>query len=497
MHLSPPQPRGSSERGSVLSAALFMLVIAGGLIYVAAITLNAMDLRMRRKALVDESVVILNAIRVHQSDNAAALSTFNTVVDVGWPDAANNCASALNTLVTTGRLSPSILSAGRSLADPRLRWVTSCAGAVGQFQLQLTSFGDDPICSASPGDLIAACPEAGLALLVAAVTGGEARFENAFRGDPAGDGPSAAFATPADNLPRLGYLANRYVHWDVARGAAGAALQRLGEQLVWQNYGTGRSAGVAFPISARDGLRLGNFTGMTPPQLAARIMGPNPGITTPADLSDDLPPLSGNPLDTLNGLSFAMVYRVTDVNLFARTTPLYTFSPGPCPGGVQPAWIPSVGTLQVAFRGFEPASLNSLTVLLDTTFGDDRETLIPIAWQIYEAGSATEYDPEIRIEVITVLPSITALPIGGSITVSCSAAVVQGQIDSGSSADLSLSGGSVLRVCTDDVTGAAAPQTQTVPLLPRADLSVYRSGGNDFPAIRFSAAAFCPTPSDL
>ena len=496
MHLSIPQPHGSSEQGSVLSAALFMLVIAGGLIYVAAVTLNAMDLRMRRKALVDETVVILNSIRVHQSDNAAALSTFNTVVDVGWPDAVNLCAGALNTLVGTGRLSPSGLSAGRSIADPRLRWVTSCTGAVGQFQLQLTSFGDDPICSARPGDLIAACPEAGLALLVAAVTGGEARFENATSGDPAGDGPNAAFATPADNLPRPTYLANRYVHWDVARGAAAAALQRLGEQLVWQNYATGRTAGVSFPVSARDGVRLGNFTGMTPPGLAQRIMGPNPGIATPADLSDALPPLSGNPLDTLNGLSFAMVYRVANVDLFARATPLYTFAPGPCPGGVQPTWIPSVGTLQVAFRGFDPASLNSLTIALDTTFGDDRETLIPIAWQIYDLGSATEYDPEIRIEVVTVLPAITALPVGG-ITVSCSAAVVQGQIDSGSSAGLVLSGGTVTRNCFDDLTGAAAPQPQTVPLLPRADLSVYRSGGNDFPAVRFSAAAFCPTPSDL
>lgn len=480
--------KAPDSRGFAVAPVLWALAILGVITFTLASLLAAEERRQQRRALLNETLMLLNAVRVYQSDFAAALSSYNTLAEVGWPDAANRCADALTVLANAGYIAPSAhyTATTASLADGRVRWTTSCGPDVGRFSLQLSSFGNDPVCSAAPAQLAAACPEEDVAFLLAARSGGEARLEDVT--DPLLDGPSATFTTN-----------NRYVHWAIYRGAAHAALQRALAEVLWQNYTGGTSAGIPFPISARSGLRLGPTPRLSPEVFASYLMGANPGITTPLDSSDDLPPIPDqspvSALDTLDGRSFAVFYRGARIDVFGDTTPAFTLTAGACAAGATPVWGAGVETLQLGFRGFDAASLMSLTVQLDTSSGDDQETLIPVAWQVYDAGSALEYEPEIRIDVITVLPAITNMTAGAT-TVSCTPAVIQGTVDS-ASGGLTFGSGTLVRNCIDDNTQTSAPQSQTLPTIPRAQIASWRAGGNTRPAVRISVYGYCATSTDI
>ena len=496
-------PRPVSQSGLTLGATLWSLTVAGFITYVLVAVAVAMDQRLRRQALAYEAAVIVNAVRAFQSDNAAALSGYATAGEVGWPDAANAtvpCQEAITALAAAsylmGRYDVPGATSWPSAADPRLRWYADCSTDPQRFTLQLSSFGEDAVCSADPSQLATSCPDGPLALLIAAVTGGETIQE----GDATFPGPNTAFTTT-----------NRYVRWDIWRGAEHLALQRLGRELLWRNYDAGVAADVLLSISATSGIRFGGWNGFqadTPPDLARWIMGPNPGALTPGDVSDDFPPLAG---PTLDGRSFAMFYRGANIDAFAITVPAFAITTPICPNPrppppafVMPVWQGSAQSITIAFRGFNAASLLTQAVLLDATPGDDRETLIPIAWQVYDNGTATTYDPEIRVDVITVLPGIPSIiPIGSTTPANCPATVVQGTVDSAAvifgtpNPGLVLGGGSIIRECFDIGTGLAVATTQSLPTIPQVDLGTYRTGGVSLPAVRLSIAAYCETSTDV
>ena len=244
------------ESGLTIGATLWTLSIMGVVTYMVMTIALAMDLRLRRQALAYEAAVIINALRAYQSDTAAALSSYTTAVEVGWPDAANPspCEGALTELATQGYLMDRYQISSVSAAEPRVRWEASCADPQ-RFVLSLSSFGDVDICGAT--DLAGRCPDAGLAVLLAAVTGGEAIP------DPAATG-------------------NRMIQWEIYRGAEHLALQRLGEELLWRDLRAGLNAGIQLPTTALDGVQFGRGGITNSPFALAQLMrGPHPRRGTP------------------------------------------------------------------------------------------------------------------------------------------------------------------------------------------------------------------------
>ena len=530
------QRRLSAQGGWTTIGIAGGLAAAGAAVWVLASAFLAAEGRLMRLALVNEAQTIINALRNHQADHAEALSSFADAAEAGWPDGVNNCAGGLAELSRLGYLAP-VNAYGTvpavSRADARLRWHLRCDGDA--VTIELSSFGADWVCSDDPENVAAPCPEADLAVLVAAATGGAPYTEDdpGTAGASANDGPAKAFTSN-----------NRFVRWSVFRGASYPALQRLGSRLLWRDFASGQTAGVPLPTSALSGIRLGPAEGPDtveyPPGLAHQIQGPDTtGAATP-DNSDDTA-ASG----ILNGLAMSMFYRArvypfaavdddiydTDASNDATLVPPVSALPvGSCPSGNPPTWQLGVESLRIVTRGYELDPAGAGLNLKGTPAGPDDAgggTLLPTAWQAYDAGGITDrFRPEILVSVMLVLEPITGQTLtnvtfaGGPVAsgdFDCPSHVLQGVVDSSVAAGPGwpYTAETISRACTRTDTGT--PQvgalSQAVEAIPYVDLAWHCLSaaadctnltpddlalrGRAAPSVRLVAAAYCDTFYDL
>ncbi len=501
-----------AEKGAFDSTALWGLALATGITYASLIGVGISREEIRTRALISEAHDLLEGVRAWQADHAAPLSTYSGAVEVGWPDAEPDpgdltdfpCRDALAVMAgdtdadgTANPGEPNYISAGfvgstRSLSDPRLRWVTRCIGIGGQqLSLQLTSFGADPACSASPGVLAQECPGVDIAQVLAGSTGGQVRLE--------GTGTPSSFAA-----------GNRYVDWSVWRGAAYPALNRLGEMLVWRDYNEARSFGLDNSTVAYSGIQLGGWsdTSVSPP---VRHFAENPaslarwitGIDS-ATPDVDVRPLTRASTTRLDGRSFAVFHRAVRYDVFDGPENLFTLPPtSPCDGGANPRWIAAVEAVQITFGGFT----NTATPTIGVGAANGTQTLVPTGWQVYDDGGASTYSPEIRIGVFAILEAFTDTfstlpPLDRGI---CRARVIHGEVDSGTTAanvavfkDMDANLGTlqieIERACvqSDGITDYTVEQL--LAPIPREHLANLDASPSPPPAVRLSVMAHCAAP---
>ena len=349
----------SREKGAFDSTALWGLALATGITYASLVGIGISREEIRIRALVSEAHDLLDGVRAWQADHAAPVSAYTNALEVGWPDAEPDptdltdfaCRDALSVMAgdtdadgaanpgEPNYISAAFIGSNRSLSDPRLRWVTRCTDVGGQqFRLQLTSFGNDPACSESPGALAQECPGFDVAELLAAATGGQVLSE--------GTGTPSSYAA-----------GNRYVDWMVWRGAAYPALNRLGEMLIWKDYNEANSLGLENPTVASSGIQLGGWTDMstTPP---VRHLAESPADLarwiTGVDSSSpdtDVRPLTPSSLTRLDGRSFAVFHRAVRYDVFDGAESLFVVPvPRPCEGGTNPRWARNGGVNPVNVR---------------------------------------------------------------------------------------------------------------------------------------------------
>ena len=500
-------------RGAIDSTALLGLALATGITYVSLVGVGISREEIRIRALTAETHDLLESVRAWQADHAAPLSSYASAAEVGWPDAEPNpldtldyeCRDALSVMAgdvdadgTADAGEPNYISArfvdsARSLADPRLAWVTSCTEAGGQqFRLQLTSFGADPACSSSPGTLALDCPAGDIAGILAASTGGQVLEE--------GTGTPSPFA-----------IGNEYVEWTVWRGAAYPALNRLGEMLVWRDYSEADSLGLERSTAAYSGIQLGGWidTSMSPPErhladspaaLARWISGID-GVAPDTDVR----PLTPSTPDRLDGRSFAVFNRAVRYDVFDGDEDLFTVpSPSPCEGGANPRWIASVESIRVTFGGF--TNVGALTVGAGLINGT--EALIPYSWQVYDDGVGDIYSPEVALGVYAVLPEFTdsvSSAVPAADRGACRAHIVHGEVDSAATAatidlfaisdvDSGTAGTQVTRSCVQSDGVTAYNFQQTLPMVPRDHLAAINAAPGSPPTVRLSVMAHCPAP---
>ena len=510
--MKPAAGAGPKERGAFDTSALWGMALVTGITYASLVGIGISREEIRLRALIAETHDLLDGVRAWQADHAAPVSAYTGAVEVGWPDAEPDasdatdfaCRDALSVLAgdtdadgTADAGEPNYISARfvgstRSLADPRLRWATRCDGADGQqFRLRLTSFGADPACSASPGELAQDCPGIDVAEILAASTGGQVL--------PEGTGTPSSFA-----------IGNDYVDWTVWRGAAYPALNRLGELLIWRDYNEADSVGQENATAASSGIQLGGWTDMsvTPPE---RHLADNPaalarwitGIDSGAP-DDDVRPLSPSTTTRLDGRSFAVFNRAVRYDVFNGPEDLFTVpSPAPCEGGASPRWMASLESIRVTFGGF--VNTDQLNIAAGPLNGT--EALVPYSWQIYDDGLANIYSPEVAMGVFAVLPEFqdsfsTLSPLDRG---RCAAAVVHGEVDSGltgasldifslSDVDSATAGTQIRRNCIQSDGATAYTVQQTLPSVPRSQLAQIDARPDSPPAVRLSVMAYCPAP---
>ena len=508
----PAKTRRNTEKGAFDSTALWGLALATGITYASLIGVGISREEIRTRALISEAHDLLESVRAWQADHAAPLSTYSGAVEVGWPDAEPDpvdltdfpCRDALAVMAgdtdadgTANPGEPNYISAGfvgsaRSLSDPRLRWVTRCTGIGGQqFSLQLTSFGADPACSASPGVLAQECPGVDIAQILAGSTGGQVLLE--------GTGTPSSFAA-----------GNRYVDWTVWRGAAYPALNRLGEMLVWRDYNEARSFGLDNSTVASSGIQLGGWTDTlaSPP---VRHFAENPAALarwiTGVDSTNpdvDLRPLTPASTTRLDGRSFAVFHRAVRYDVFDGPENLFNLPPiSPCDGGANPRWIAAVEAVQITFGGFT----NTATPTIGVGAVNGTQTLVPTGWQVYDDGGASTYSPEIRIGVFAVLEAFTdtfsTLPAANRGI--CSPLVIHGEVDSADTAvnanvfaDMDVNLGTlqieIERACVESNGVTVYTLEQIMPPIPRTQLANVDASPNPPPAVRLSVMAHCAAP---
>ncbi|MYE04873.1 MAG: hypothetical protein F4Y00_07885 [Bacteroidetes bacterium SB0662_bin_6] len=501
----------ANEKGAFDTTALWGLALATGITYASLVGIGISREEMRIRALVAETHDLLEGVRAWQADHAAPVSAYLDAVEVGWPDADPDpldstdyaCRDALAVLAgdTDGDgvpdpgepnyISARFASSAGALSDPRLSWVTRCDGGGGQqFRLQLTSFGADPACSSSPGDLAQECPGSDVARIVAASTGGQVL--------PEGTGTPSSFAA-----------GNEYVDWTVWRGAAYPALNRLGELLVWRDYNEADSLGLERSTAATSGIQLGGWVDRSttpevqhfadsPAALARWITGVD--RTNPAA---DVRPLSPATPNRLDARSFAVFNRAVRYDVFNGPENLFTVpSPSPCDGGAPPRWIASLESIRVTFGGV--VDVDQPVIGAGST--NDIETLVPISWQVWDDGVGAVYSPEVIVGVFTVLPefidNISALPPADRGY--CQPAVIHGEVDSAdTSANIDVfalsdadpaPGTQIVRNCLQSDGFSPYTLQQTLPLVPRNHLAWAGDPLNPFPTVRLSVMAHCPSP---
>ena len=425
-----------NERGFTIAPVLWGLAVAGLIVFTLAQVMVAEQRRMRNRALINESLMIVNAVRVFQTENTALETAPGDPDEAGWPDpegpdgdialTADNCEGALAAMADAGNLHPDYGTSSVSRADARMEWSADACTA-NDFTLRLECrSGIAGLAPADPGE---ACPtDADLDLL--AVRSGGVHAANA-------------------------------VTWTLYRAAEYPAIRNAIDRSLHQtlsaNYVRGHTPDFIDPFA-------------NPPVLA------DDGGYPPA--LETFPPRGLRPA---------------------------------CPDGRPLLWRYGINSLSLAFRGWNAASLNSLSVTVDTSFGADTRTLIPISWQVINTGN----DPDVRIDVIEVLPYIASLTVPGlnerdhdgdpltpdvAQPFSCLPQVIQGRISTASGAGLAFEGGVVQRTCTDDATRTDVDGNvnQSVAAIPRAQVASYRvlDGGSvvSFPAVRLSAMSFCGDP---
>ena len=508
----PAKTKRNTEKGAFDSTALWGLALATGITYASLIGVGISREEIRTRALISEAHDLLESVRAWQADHAAPLSTYSGAVEVGWPDAEPDpadltdfpCRDALAVMAgdtdadgTANAGEPNYISAGfvgsaRSLSDSRLRWVTRCTGIGGQqFSLQLTSFGADPACSASPGVLAQECPGVDIAQVLAGSTGGQVLLE--------GTGTPSSFAA-----------GNRYVDWTVWRGAAYPALNRLGEMLVWRDYNEARSFGLDNSTVASSGIQLGGWTDTlaSPP---VRHFAENPAALarwiTGVDSTNpdvDLRPLTPASTTRLDGRSFAVFHRAVRYDVFDGPENLFNLPPtSPCDGGANPRWIAAVEAVQITFGGFT----NTATPTIGVGALNGTQTLVPTGWQVYDDGGASTYSPEIRIGVFAVLEAFTdtfsTLPAANRGI--CSPLVIHGEVDSADTAvnanvfaDMDVNPGTpqieIERDCVESNGVTVYTLEQILPPIPRTQLANVDASPSPPPAVRVSVMAHCAAP---
>ena len=510
--MTPTAASRARERGAFDTTALWGLALATGITYASLVGVGISREELRIRALISETDDLLEGVRAWQADHAAPVSAYVGAVEVGWPDADPDpldptdfaCRDALAFLAgdtdadgvpnpgEPNYISARFVESTSSLADSRLRWVTSCTGAGGQqFRLQLTSFGADPACSPSPGVLAQECPATDIAEILAASSGGQVL--------PEGSGTPSAFAS-----------GNEYVDWTVWRGAAYPALNRLGEMLVWRDYNEAESVGLENSTAASSGIQLGGWVdrSVTPP---VRHFADNPadlarwitGIDSTAP-DTDVRPLAPSSPTRLDARSFAVFNRAVRYDVFNGPENLFTIpTPSPCDSGANPRWIASVESIRVTFGGF----IDTDTLVIGAGPVNGTEAFVPISWQVYDDGGSTVYSPEITIGVFTFLPefndAISSLPpVDRGF---CLPAAVHGEVDSAnnaanidvfalSDADLVTPGTQIVRSCLQSDQSTSYTLQQTLPLVPRAHLAWANALLASPPSVRVSVMAHCPSP---
>lgn len=441
-----------TERGDAAPAALWATgIMTGVAVLMAGIVASGREYT-RERALIDEALIILNAARAYQADNAEPLSDYATAEEIGWPGTAKTdpvtglpdpdafCSDALNILAGGGGgpnyIAANYQASSQSLVAPGLLWITSCPqrapGEPGPLRLQLTSFGAAEICAPrDPGDPpntvdATPCPNPATARNLAGATAG-----------------TFLVAGAAGHDANIGGT-NAYVDWTVWRGAEYPALNRLSEMLLWKDYDDAIGLGIEDawrPTTAFSGIRLGGWWNgaatewaSTPPNLARFIGGVNQaedirggGADGDGDGVPDDPdgridaddgagprPLAAPSATNIDGRSFAMFYRAARYDPFNGPNPLFALDEDPCPfqtnniqglpataGAAPPVWIATVESLRMAFSGFTyDYDAERISVPNTTT---DNETLMPIGWQVSDSGGPRAYKPEIEVDLMTVL----------------------------------------------------------------------------------------------
>ena len=502
----------AKERGAFDTTALWGLAIATGITYASLVGVGVSREEIRIRALIAETHDVLEAVRAWQADHAAPVSAYASAVEVGWPDAEADasdptdypCRDALAVLAgdtdADGTLDvgePNYISArfvgsAQSLADPRLRWVTRCEGAGGQqFSLQLTSFGNDPACSPSPGVLAQECPGIDVAEILAASTGGQML--------PEGTGSPSSYAS-----------GNEYVDWTVWRGAAYPALNRLGELLIWRDYNEAESVGLENSTAASSGIQLGGWVdrSATPP---VRHFADSPaalarwitGIDSTAP-DADVRPLTPPSPTRLDGRSFAVFNRAVRYDVFNGPENLFAVpTPSPCAAGADPRWTASLESLRITFGGFRDFD----QPLIGLNPGNGRETLVPTSWQVYDDGGVGVYSPEVAVSVFAVLPAFLDgfSPLEPGERGYCAPFVIHGEIDSAITAavlpvfdvddtDPGLPDTQIIRNCIQSDGFTPYTVQQTLPGVDRNTIAWIDDSPGAPPALRVSVMAHCAAP---
>ena len=469
-------------KGDIGEAALIGLSVATALTYTAVVGAGIAREQIRIGALVAETNRIIEAVQNYQAENVKPLSEYKNTEDIGWPDPKgpdnsfttdfttvergdrDDCSRALNILAGDTSFNgspdpeePAFLPEGhaqssRSLADPRLRWLTSCSApridpsdptrAIndgGQvFRLFLTSFGEDPACYDNPNSLVMECPDADLAYMLAAATGGQVKQEGA--GTP---------GTPIGTLDSPSPYArnNVYIEWPIFRGAAWPTINNVLDKAILKEYtDSTENLQIEKPTSAFSGIRLGGLNAVRQPDgstVEQRAWAENPGRLARWISGIDSSDTTINPKDVaaaeplavakatqLDARSFAIFNRVTRYDPFnlSVTSPdiLYDFNTAaqlPCADMLDssgtlssgyPTFTNQIEVLQLTFWGFDSNSLQTDTITLPTSNPGpaNHVTLSPIGWQIFDDESppppsppSTKFSPEVRVNFFVILPA--------------------------------------------------------------------------------------------
>ena len=523
-----------NTRGSIENSAILGMAVVTALTYSALVGAGILREQLRIEALVAEAHRIKEAVQNWQADNADPVTGYTNAEEVGWPDAfgpdgflndpvgppptpsTDDCSRALAALAgdvdfdgIPNAGEPQYLPAQhaytvRSQADPRLHWVTQCLEPSGQrFILQLSSFGPDPACSVTPGDLAQECPGVDIAQIVAHATGGRVLVETT--------GSPSPFATT-----------NSYVQWPLWRGAAYPIVNELYEQLLAKNYNDAIRFGISNPTAAFSGIQFGPWpdleriplTAGHPANLARWISG-----IDSADPDNQPPPLAPTSPTRLDARSFVVFNRAVEYDPFNGLEDLFTVPvPSPCGGvfpGVLPRWIATVESMQMTFSGFDNTDAAVVTVRPFPLPPGERVALMTTTgWQVHDDGGSNIYSPEIQFGVFVILPSFldTFSPLGmpplpqtATDRGLCQPAVMHGNIDSGDpSAQLGVfrmppfpgapkpwPPAEAERRCIQSNGTTSYTVRQSIPDIPRAQLAV-RGAPGSAPAVQLSVMAHCP-----
>lgn len=437
-------------RGFATAPALWALAITGVIVFSLAAALVAEERRQQRRALLNEALLILNAVRVHQTEEAELATTPVDADEAGWPDpdgpdndlstAADNCAGALGALEAQSRLSNyynGASGAHPAQADTRVEWSAACGTDTFTLELQCRDF-------ATLAGRPDACPEADDLRLVAVRSGG-------------------VYDATANDIT---WMLHRSAEYPAIR----IALERALHQTVGRNHVRGH--GDIDPFAALPVRGAGYPT---------RAFPPPPGENE--DDNDNWVLDAGEDDDSDGILD----------------------SPDPCPAGGNEELRAGVSLMSMTFEGFNQAADGTLSF----TGTADSESLMPHAWSVTNdlvTNSGVNHPrPHIRINVMTVLGAFDLAPVdhdSDPLTPAqgrrCIPAIVHGEIDTNPTGRTgpefswlprnSTGGGSVIRSCSNIVTGA----TVTIPAqnLPRIPAAQYRTHGGQ-PAVRLSAFSYC------